>query len=175
MSPTRPGWPNWARTAITRERSREVQRLEKLLEDAGIKLSAVASDILGVSGRAMLESLIAGNRDPAALADLAKRRLRLKIPALTEALSGRFSDHHAFLARIHLDLIDQHTAAIADITTRIEATTKPFHWFRDLICTIPGISTRTADVITAETGADMTRFPTAAHLASWAGTTPGNN
>jgi transposase len=88
-----------ARTAITRERSREVQRLEKLLEDAGIKLSAVASDILGVSGRAMLESLIAGNNDPAALADLAKRRLRSKIPALTEALSGRFTQHHAFLAR----------------------------------------------------------------------------
>src|SRR5882757_3140927 len=86
-----------ARTAITRERSREVQRLEKLLEDAGIKLSAVASDILGVSGRAMLESLIAGNNDPAALAELAKRRLRSKIPALTEALTGRFTEHHAVL------------------------------------------------------------------------------
>ena len=164
-----------ARTAITRERSREVQRLEKLLEDAGIKLSAVASDILGVSGRAMLESLIAGNNDPAALADLAKRRLRSKIPALTEALTGRFTDHHAFLARVHLDLIDRHTAAIDDITTRIEATIAPFHGFRDLICTIPGIGTLTADVIIAETGADMTRFPTAGHLASWAGTTPGNN
>jgi transposase len=123
----------------------------------------------------MLESLIDGNRDPAALADLAKRRLRAKIPALTEALTGRFTDHHAFLARVHLDLVDQHTAAIADITTRIEAMIKPFHWFRDLICAIPGISTLTADVIIAETGADMTRFPTAGHLASWAGTTPGNN
>ena len=123
----------------------------------------------------MLESLIGGNNDPAALADLAKRRLRLKIPALTEALTGRFTDHHAFLARVHLDLVDQHTAAINDITTRIEATIKPFHWFRNLICTIPGISTLTADVIIAETGADMTRFPTAGHLASWAGTTPGNN
>ena len=164
-----------ARTAITRERSREVQRLEKLLEDAGIKLSAVASDILGVSGRAMLEALIAGNNDPAALADLAKRRLRSKIPALTEALTGRFTEHHAFLVRVHLDLVDQHTAAINGITTRIEATIKPFHWFRDLICTIPGISTLTADVIIAETGADMTRFPTAGQLASWAGTTPGNN
>ncbi len=99
-----------ARTAITRERAREAQRLEKLLEDAGIKLSAVASDILGVSGRAMLEALIAGDRDPAALADLAKRRLRSKIPELTEALTGRFTEHHAFLARVHLDLIDQHTA-----------------------------------------------------------------
>ena len=164
-----------ARTAITRERSREAQRLEKLLEDAGIKLSAVASDILGVSGRAMLEALIAGDRDPARMADLAKRRLRAKIPALTEALAGRFSAHHAFLARVHLDLIDSHTAAIGQLTKRIEAAMEPFHSFRALICSIPGISTLTADVIVAETGADMTRFPTAAHLASWAGTTPGSN
>jgi len=141
-----------ARTAITRERSREVQRLEKLLEDAGIKLSAVASDILGVSGRATLESLITGNRDPAALADLAKRRLRRKIPALTEALVGRFGEHHAFLARVHLDLIDQHTAAINEITTRIEETIAPFRGFRELICTIPGISTLTADVVIARNG-----------------------
>jgi transposase len=94
---------------------------------------------------------------------------------VTEALTGRFTDHHAFLARVHLDLIDQHTAAIDDITLRIEATIKSFHGFRDLICTIPGISTRTADVIIAETGADMSRFATAGHLASRAGTTPGNN
>ncbi len=164
-----------ARTAITRERGREAQRLEKLLEDAGIKLSAVASDILGVSGRLMLEALIVGDHDPAALADLAKRRLRSKIPELTEALTGRFSEHHAFLARVHLDLIDQHTAAIETLTARIEVMIEPFQGFRDLICTIPGISTLTADVVIAETGADMTRFPTAKHLASWAGTTPGNN
>jgi transposase len=115
-----------ARTAITRERARQAQRLEKLLEDAGIKLSAVASDILGVSGRAMLEALIAGDRDPAALADLAKRRLRSKIPALTEALTGRFTEHHAFLARVHLDLIDRHTAAINQLTARIEQVIEPF-------------------------------------------------
>jgi transposase len=164
-----------ARTAITRERGREVQRLEKLLEDAGIKLSAVASDIMGVSGRAMLEALIAGDRDPAGLADLAKRRLRSKIPALTEALTGRFTEHHAFLARVHLDLIDRHTEAIEQLTARIEAAMEPFQGFRELICTIPGISTLTADVVVAETGADMSRFPTAGHLASWAGTTPGKN
>jgi len=164
-----------ARTAITRERSREAQRLEKLLEDAGIKLSSVASDILGVSGRLMLEALIAGDRDPAALADLAKRRLRSKIPALTEALTGRFTEHHAFLARVHLNLIDQHTAAIDRLTARIETLLEPFRGFHDLVCTIPGIAALTADVIVAETGADMTRFPTAGHLASWAGTTPGNN
>ncbi len=164
-----------ARTAITRERGREAQRLEKLLEDAGIKLSAVASDILGVSGRQMLEALIEGNHDPVVLADLAKRRLRSKIPELTEALTGRFSEHHAFLARVHLDLIDRHTAAIETLTGRIEVMIEPFQGFRDLICTIPGISTLTADVVIAETGADMTRFPTAKHLASWAGTTPGSN
>lgn len=164
-----------ARTAITRERAREAQRLEKLLEDSGIKLSAVASDILGVSGRAMLAALIAGDRDPAALADMAKRRLRSKIPELTEALNGRFNEHHAFLTQVHLELIDRHTDAIEKLTARIEVIMEPFQGFHDLICTIPGISTITADAVVAETGADMSRFPTAKHLASWAGTTPGNN
>jgi transposase len=163
------------RTAVTRERGREIQRLEKVLEDAGIKLSSVASDITGVSGRAMLEALIAGNSDPTAMADLARRRLREKIPALTEALTGRFTGHHAFLTRTHLNLIDQHTAAIDELTARIEVVIEPFRRFRDLICTIPGIGGNTADVIVAETGADMSRFPSAEHLASWAGTTPGNN
>src|ERR1035437_6710235 len=115
---------------------------------------------MGVSGRAMLEELIDGQRDPAQLAELAKRRLRSKIPALTEALTGRFSAHHAFLARMHLDLIDKHTEAIEQLTTRIEVVIEPFRWFRELVCTIPGISTGVADVLTAETGADMSRFPT---------------
>jgi transposase len=163
------------RTAITRERSREVQRLEKLLEDAGIKLSSVATDIVGVSGRAMLEALIAGQRDPVALADLAKLRLRNKTPQLVEALHGRFREHHAFLARTHLDLIDQHTEAITKLTARIEVVIEPFRGFREVICSIPGIGTVSADVITAETGADMTRFPTAGHLASWAGVCPGHH
>ena len=163
------------RTAITRERGREVQRLEKLLEDAGIKLSSVASDITRVSGRAMLEALIKGERDPAGLADLAKRRLRAKIPQLTEALTGRFAEHHGFLARIHLDLIDNHTRAIEELTARIELVMEPFRATRDLIVTIPGISTLVADVIIAETGGDMSRFPSAGHLASWAGTCPGSN
>ena len=164
-----------ARTMITRDRAREIQRLEKLLEDAGIKLSSVASDISGVSGRLMLEALIDGERDPAVLADLAKRRLRSKIPELTEALTGRFRAHHAFLARVHLDLIDQHSTAIDGLTARIEEVIEPFRGARDLIVTIPGISTLVADVIVAETGADMTRFPSAGHLASWAGTCPGSN
>jgi len=163
------------RTTITRDRAREIQRLEKLLEDAGIKLSSVASDITGVSGRAMLGALIAGQRDPAQLADLAKRRMRSKIPELTEALTGRFGAHHAFLAQLHLDLIDQRTTAIDELTTRIEVVIEPFRGARDLIVTIPGISTGVADVIIAETGADMARFPSAGHLASWAGTCPGSN
>jgi transposase len=163
------------RTALTRERAREVQRLEKLLEDAGIKLSAVASDIVGVSGRAMLEALVTGQRDPTALAELAKRRMRSKIPELTEALNGQFGEHHAFLVRTHLDLIDHLTDAIKATTARIEEAMTPFRAARDLIVTIPGVSTGVADVIIAETGADMTRFPSAGHLASWAGTCPGAN
>lgn len=163
------------RTTITRQRAREIQRLEKLLEDAGIKLSSVASDISGVSGRLMLDALIAGQRDPGVLAEFAKRRMRSKIPELTEALTGRFSEHHAFLARVHLDLLDQHSHAIDELTARIEVVIEPFRGARDLLVTIPGISTLVADVIIAETGADMTRFPTAAHLASWAGTCPGSN
>ena len=149
--------------------------MEKLLEDAGIKLSSVASDISGVSGRAMLEALIAGQRDPAELADLAKRRLRSKIPQLTEALTGRFNAHHAFLAQLHLNLIDQHTHAIEELTARIEVVIKPFQGARDLMVTIPGISTKVADVIIAKTGADMSRFLSAGHLASWAGTCPCND
>jgi transposase len=164
-----------SRTMMARERGREIQRLEKLLEDAGIKLSSVASDITGVSGRLMLQALIDGQRDPATLADLAKRRLRAKIPELTDALTGRFSDHHAFLARLYLDAIDQRSQAIADLTARIEVVIEPFRAFCDLIGTIPGVGVRTAEVIVAETGAEMSVFPTAAHFASWAGTCPGSH
>ena len=163
------------RTGLTRARAQEIQRLEKLLEDAGIKLSSVATDLTGVSSRAMLEALIGGQRDPAVLADLAKRRLRSKIDDLAEALTGRFSEHHAFLVRLHLDLIDSHTRAIEELTGRIEVVIEPFRAVRELIVTIPGVSTGVADVIIAETGADMTRFPSADHLASWAGTCPGSN
>jgi transposase len=165
------------RTTVTRERSREIVRLEKLLEDAGIKLSSVASDLTGVSARKMLQGLIQSNgtSEPAALAEHAYRKMRVKIPDLTQALTGRFTDHHAFLAKLHLDLIDQHTAAIEELTARIEEEIEPYRGFRDLICSIPGISTLVADTVVAETGADMTRFPTADHLASWAGVAPGSN
>ena len=163
------------RTAIVRARSQEIQRLEKLLEDPGIKLSSVASDITGVSSRAMLEALVAGERDPSVLADLAQRRLRAKIPELTEALTGRFSAHHAVMVRLYLNLIDEHTRTLEELNVYIEEAIEPFRSARDLIVTIPGISTTVAEVIIAETLADMSRFPTAGHLASWPGTVPGSN
>jgi len=164
-----------ARVMLTRERGREIQRLEKLLEDARIKLSSVATDITGVSGRLMLQALIDGHRDPGALADLAKRRLRTKIPELTEALTGRFTEHHAFLAGIFLETIDQRTRQIDELNQRIDQAMTPFRAFCDLICTIPGVGRRTAEVVVAETGADMTVFPSPKHLASWAGVCPGSN
>ena len=163
------------RTAITRERGREIQRLEKVLEDAGIKLSVVVSDINGVSSRSMLQALVKGERDPAVLAELSVKQLRRKIPALTQALQGRFTDHHAFLVELHLDFITEHTTRIDALTERIEKVMAPFQAKRDLICTIPGISTSTADVIIAETGGQMAQFPTPGHLASWAGVCPGQH
>ena len=165
-----------ARTDLNRDRVRQIHRLEKILQDAGIKLSSVATDIMGQSSRAMLEALIEGKTDPAALADLAKRRLRSKIPALTEALTGRFTPHHGYLIRMHLDLIDSYTTALSDLDTKIiDALSPSLVAARDLLCSIPGWSTTVAEVFLAETGGDMTAFPTAGHLASWAGVCPGAN
>ena len=163
------------RTSITREQTREWQRLEKLLGDAGVELTSVATDLSGPSGWAMLDAMTDGQRDPAVLAELARARLRTTIPALEEALTGRFTEHHAFLTRLHVTLIDQHTHAVDEITNRIEVVIEPLRRARELIITVPGTSTTLADVIIAETGADMTRSPTAGHLASWAGTTPGSH
>ena len=164
-----------ARTQMTRERGQIVQRLEKLLEDTGIKPAAVASDLMGVSGRAMLEALIRAERDAQALAEMAKRKLRNKIPELTEALTGRFRDHHAFLARLHLDHYDQLTTAIQRLDERIEEAMAPFRPALALLDTIPGINQAVAEVIIAETGGDMARFATGRHLASWSGVCPGHH
>jgi transposase len=123
----------------------------------------------------MLEALIGGQRDPVVIAELAQRRMRAKIPALTEALTGRFSTHHAFMARLFLDRIDAHSADIARLDARIEEAMAPFRAARDLLTSIPGFSRITAEVFIAETGADMSVFPTAGHLASWAGLSPGSN
>jgi transposase len=163
------------RSTLAAELGREAQRLEKELEDAGIKLSTVATDILGVSGRAMLEALIAGERDVHALAQLAKARMRPKIPALVEALTGNFGEHHAFLCRLHLNRIDQLKTAIAELSARIEEETRPFSHQLELLETIPGVGRATAEVLIAETGGDMSRFRTAGHLASWAGVCPGHH
>jgi transposase len=163
------------RANLGRERTRALNRLEKILEDAGIKVSVVMSKTLTQSGRLMIEALIAGERDPRVLADLALGKARAKITELGEALVGRFSDHHAFMARRALDHIDRLDAEIAAFDTRIEQELRRQRHRRDLLITIPGVARYTSEVILAETGGDMTRFPTAAALASWAGVAPGNN
>ena len=178
------------RSDLTQERSRHVQRLEKLLEDALIKLSTVATDIVGVSGRAMVEALIVGQRDPKVLAELAKGRMRGKRAALVQALTGRFNDHHAELARMLLDQIDALGVQIDRLTSRIEELIgaipaaqpppdKASHTGEDTylpavnrLDEVPGIGVKAAQVIIAEVGLDMGQFPTAAHLVSWARLSP---
>jgi transposase len=157
------------------DRQREANRLHKILEDTGIKLDCVASNILGKSGREMLQALVAGTTDPEVLADLAKGRLRPKIPALREALEGRFDRQHALIVGqilAHLDFLDK---AIEHLSEEIEEQIRPFARAVELLCTIPGVAQRTAEMIIAETGGDMTAFATAKHLASWAGVCPGND
>lgn len=135
----------------------------------------MVSELTGASSRAMLEALIDGERDPEVLASLARGTLRRKIPQLVEALNGRFKEHHAFMARLHLDQIDARTRIIDALTARIEELMEPFRAAREFLATIPGVSTTVAEVIIAETGADMSRFETPARLASWAGVCPGSN
>ncbi len=154
-------------------RTAEKQRVEKLLEDAQIKLSVVASDIFGVSGRDMLAALVAGQRDPRALAQFARGRMRGKLTDLEEAFTGRFDDHHAFLLTKMLARIDQCSVDIAQIDARIDAHLRPFADAAERLDEIPGIGHIAAAVIIAEVGVDMTRFPTAAHLCSWARFAPG--
>ena len=156
-------------------RTRELQRLSKVLEDAGIKIDSVASSITTLSARDMIEALIAGERDPRVLANLARGTMRTKIPDLTMACAGRFADHHALLARMHLDHIDHLRSMIEGLDERIEQVMAPFAEQVRLLRTIPGIGDRAAQVLISEIGIDMSRFPTAAHLASWAGLCPGNN
>jgi transposase len=157
------------------ERQREVNRLHKALEDAGIKLDCVAADILGKSGRDMLDALVAGTTDPEVLADLARRQMRRKIPALQEALEGHFDAHHRLWVGAilrHIDFLDEQ---IEQLTGMIEEQIRPFAPAVELLCTITGIQRRGAECIIGEIGADMTRFATARHLASWAGQCPGND
>jgi len=163
------------RKRLIQTHTAEQQRVQKVLEDAGIKLDSVASDVLGVSGRAMLRALIAGERDPDTLAELARGVLRKKIPTLRLALRGRFRDHHATMLRVIVDHVEYLESAIADLDREIDRVIAPFSEARDRLDTITGVGKRSAECIIAEIGVDMTRFPTAAHLASWAGMCPGNN
>lgn len=162
------------RTTLIHERTAEVNRLHKVLECANIKLGAVASEVMGVSGRAMLDALLAGERDPEVLANLAKGRLRQKLPALRKALEGRVKPHHLVLLERHLAHIDFLEESIQQVQAEVERCLVPFQEAIQLLQTIPGVSEIAAGAIIAEIGSDMSRFPSAKHLAAWAGVCPGN-
>jgi transposase len=162
-------------TSLVQERSAEVNRLQKTLEGANIKLGDVATDIMGLSSRQMLMALVAGETDAAAMAQLAHGRLRDKLPELERALSGRVGPHQRFLLAQQLAHIDFLDAAIAEVSAQITERLRPFEEELQRLVTIPGIGRRTAEVLLAEIGTEMHRFPTPAHLASWAGMCPGND
>jgi transposase len=163
------------RKKLIEQRTSEGQRLAKVLEDAGIKIDSVASDLLGVSGRAMIEALIGGERDPARLAGLARGVLRRKAGELAMACDGRFTTAHGQMCRLHLDAYDHLTGKIAELDALVAEAAAPFAALIARLVTIPGVGQRTAQVIVAETGGDMARFATAARLAAWAGLAPGDN
>ncbi len=163
------------RTCIIQERSAEVNRLQKVLEGANIKLASVTSDIMGASAQAMLQALLAGCTDPAAMAALAKGRMRAKIPQLEEALSGSFGDHERFLVSeilAHIEYLDE---TVARLDLEAERQMAPFDAAMEQVDTIPGVNRRAAQIIVAEAGADMSRFPSSGHFASWVGQCPGND
>lgn len=156
-------------------RGKELQRLEKVLQDAGIKLTSVASSVWSQSSRAMIEAMIEGERDPAVLAQMAKSRLRAKLPQLEEAFSGHFGDHHAAICSQIISHVDFLDASIGTLTAQIAERLTPFEWAVTLLCSITGVQRTTAEVMIAEMGADMTRFPTAGHLCAWAGVAPASH
>ncbi len=163
------------RSQLVRHRATACNRIHKVLEDANIKLAAVAADVLGVSGRAMLWSLVAGVEDPEALAELARGRMRSKLPELREALQGRVLEHHRFQLRELLGQVDELDERIARLSARIALALAPHTAALERLRTIPGVDARAAEVILAEIGVDMGRFATAGHLCRWAGMAPGNN
>jgi transposase len=164
------------RAQLQAERTRVINRVQKVLEDANIKLAAVASDVLGVSAREMIEGLIAGDRDPLHLARLARGRMKPKIPQLEEALEGKFREHHRFMLQQLLDHMDHLDQQVARFSERIEAIMAPFleAELREKLDAIPGVDAATIENVVAEIGVDMGQFPSDAHLASWAGMCPGN-
>jgi transposase len=163
------------RKQLVREQTSHTQRLQKTLEDANIKLDVAISDILGVSGRAMIEALIGGEVDPVKLADLAHRRIKASPDKLRAALHGRVTGHHRFLLRLHLRQIDALGALISEIDTEVDKHLAPFRTAIQQLRTVPGIAALAAPTIVSEIGVDMSRFPTAGHLLSWAGMCPGSN
>lgn len=163
------------RKQLTRERTSHVQRLQKTLEEANIKLDSVITDIIGLSGRAMIEALINGETDPSKLAGLANRRIKASPEMLREALRGRVRQHHRFLLRLHLQQIDALDHAIAEIDKEVEANLEPFRSLIPVLTSMPGIGELAARVLLAEIGTDMSRFPTSGHLISWAGLCPKND
>ena len=163
------------RKQFVRERSSHIQRIQKALEDANIKLDSVVSDVLGLSGRRMIEALIAGETDPLKLAVLAHRRIQASAAELEAALRGRVTAHHRFLLQLHLDHVDALDAAIARIDREVDGNVEPFRAAIELLTTIPGVSRLSAEVIVSEIGLDMERFATDAQLISWAGLCPRND
>jgi transposase len=163
------------RAQLVAEQAAVANRIQKVLEDANIKLASVATDVPGASGRAMIQALIAGQDDPNDRADLARRRLRRQLPELQAALRGQVSDHHRFLLRLLMSHLNALEGLIADLNLRIAAVMPPVAEAAGRRKTIPGVDQRTAEGIIAEIGTDMERFPTAGRLASWAGMCPGNN
>lgn len=164
-----------SRTEIIRAAGAQAQRLEKELEDAGMKISSVLTDLVGLTGRTILEALVAGERDPERLADLAVGRARRKIPALVEALGGEFTDHHAFMVRHYLDEIARLRITVEMFDARIASLLTEYESDMDNLDTIPGVGRMAAEIIMAETGGDMAQFASAQHLASWIGVCPGHN
>jgi len=160
------------RKQLVREISQHSSRIQKILEDANLKLGSVLSDVLGKSGRAILRALIDGETDPEKLADLAQGTARKKRTELVEALHGRIRDHHRGLLKVHLGLVTALEQALANIDTTVGKTLAPIHKSARLLTTLPGVSDLTAQVMVAEIGVDMARFPTAAHLISWTGLCP---
>jgi len=158
-----------------RDRTQEVNRLCKVLEDAGVKLTSVVSDVMGASGRAMLTALVKGTTDVTVLADLAQGKLRKKLPELRRALEGRFRPHHAFLIEQIFAKIDFLDETLQRLTAELDRRLGPFESMLVALDTIPGVDRKTATIIVAETGGDMSRFPSAAHLCSWAAMCPGQN
>jgi transposase len=163
------------RKQLVREAAQHSQRLQKTLEDANIKLASLVSDILGKSGRAILDALVGGESDPEKLADMTSGRLKATRKELVEALRGRVRPHHRFLLKLHLGQIDALDEAVREVEARLGDALQPFRDLEGLLKTMPGVSVTTAQVLLSEIGTDMSRFPTAGHLVSWAGLCPGND